>query len=93
MANENINVNTAAADRIDPETLEAMRVMYETYLDQTFTKENTDELNKLRELIVYPYCDKHGVKHDTPLARAYTMFVIGFNCGMEFVQSLDNISK
>lgn len=90
MTNENINtVNTAAADQPDPQTIEAMQVIYESYFDKTFTEDNSDELQKLRDLIVKPYCKKHGLRDNSAMARVYSMFVIGFNCGMEFVEDLD----
>lgn len=94
MTNENINVNTAAADRVDPQTLEAMQMLYETCFDDAFGNEdNSNDINQFRELIVKPYCKKHGIKDNSPMAQMYFMFVIGFDSGMDFVQRLDNISK
>lgn len=94
MTNENINVNTAAADRIDPQTLEAMQMLYETRFNDAFGNEdNSNDLDQFRELIVKPYCKKHGIKDNSPIAQMYFMFVIGFDSGMDFVQTLDNISK
>lgn len=85
------NDYTANEDQVNPQTIEELQEFIEVCFDNAFADEAN--LDEIKQLIVNPYCDKHGINHDAPLAQMFAMYVLGFDSGMGFVQLVDTMSK